>query len=182
MQIDSFPSFTRQVGVAAITGYQRYISPHKGFACAYRVLHGGESCSQYFKRVIAEDGFRAAVSLSRQRFHACKQANHILRSHKAQSHNQEQEEQNTSSPKKDSDNSNPSAFCVDNLSSDGSECLTCADITSNCIELFTANPDCSSPDCSSAECGSLDCSGADCSSLDCSGADCSFLDCGSCAP
>lgn len=168
MQIYSFKSFTRQVGIAAITGYQRHISPYKGFACAHRVLYGGESCSQYVKRVIAEDGFRSAVIQSRQRFHDCKQANHILRSRQAQcqrrsqSHNQEQEEQNTSSPKKDSDNSTPSAFCADNLSSDGSECLTCADMTRYCIELFTANPDCSSPDCSSA--------------------DCSFLDCGSCAP
>ncbi|WP_338027215.1 membrane protein insertion efficiency factor YidD [Trichormus azollae] len=44
------------MSVTAIAGYQIHISPHKGFQCAHRVLYGSESCSQYIKRVIAEEG------------------------------------------------------------------------------------------------------------------------------
>jgi putative component of membrane protein insertase Oxa1/YidC/SpoIIIJ protein YidD len=173
MPISSFNSLTRQVGVTAITGYQKHISPHKGFACAHRVLHGGESCSQYFKRVIAHDGFRAALIKSRERFQACKQANQILRLREAQcqrrSHAQqpEQEAQNTQSPKKAPGKSAQPACGISSLSSDVTDCVTCADFGCNCAEVVIA------PD---------DCSGADCSGADCSGFDCSFLDCGSCFP
>ncbi len=161
MQISSFNSLTRQVGIAAITGYQKHISPHKGFACAHRVLHGGESCSQYFKRVIAQDGFRAALTQSRERFQACKQANYILR---AQA--EKPEPQNPQSPQK-----NPSSEklgCNDYL--DGIGCGM------DCVEFMTTPPDCSAVDCSGADCASPDCSVLDCSDLDCS-----FLECGSCS-
>jgi len=57
-----------------IGGYQRYLSPHKGFACARRVLRGGESCSQYVKQAIATQGLLAALKLSKQRFAECKAA------------------------------------------------------------------------------------------------------------
>ncbi|WP_414542936.1 membrane protein insertion efficiency factor YidD [Nostoc sp. CCY0012] len=164
MPISSLNSLTRQVGVTAITEYQKHISPHKGFACAHRVLYGGESCSQYFKRVIAQDGFRSALIKSRERFQACKQANHILQSHAQQPG---QEAQNTQSPKKAPDKSAQPACGISSLSSDGTHCVTCADFGCNCAEVVIA------PD---------DCSGFDCSGADCSGVDCSFLDCGSCLP
>ncbi|WP_375539788.1 membrane protein insertion efficiency factor YidD [Cylindrospermum sp. FACHB-282] len=80
MQISLFDSFTRQISTTAITGYQRHISPHKGFACAHRVLYGGESCSEYIKGAIAQDGLKRALIKSRERFLACKQANQILHS------------------------------------------------------------------------------------------------------
>ncbi len=41
------PGIIDSLAIAAITGYQRYLSPYKGFRCAHRVLHQGESCSQY---------------------------------------------------------------------------------------------------------------------------------------
>lgn len=44
---------TRQIAIACIGGYQRYLSPHKGFVCAHRRLHGGDSCSQYVKTVLS---------------------------------------------------------------------------------------------------------------------------------
>ncbi len=40
-----------KIAVALISGYQEYISPRKGFSCAYRILHGDESCSHYIKRM-----------------------------------------------------------------------------------------------------------------------------------
>ncbi|WP_242032792.1 membrane protein insertion efficiency factor YidD [Oscillatoria sp. FACHB-1406] len=33
------------LAIAAIGVYQRHLSPRKGFACAYRVLHNRDSCS-----------------------------------------------------------------------------------------------------------------------------------------
>jgi len=65
--------------VAAISGYQKFISPHKGFSCAHRVLYGSDSCSQYFKRVIAEEGIGVAIANAKGRFQECHDANEILK-------------------------------------------------------------------------------------------------------
>ncbi|MDZ8056037.1 MAG: membrane protein insertion efficiency factor YidD [Aulosira sp. ZfuVER01] len=173
MEISLLDSIGRKAGVVGITGYQKYISPHKGFVCAHRVLHGGESCSQYIKRVIAEDGFKGLLTKSRKRFQACKQANQILRSQADNSEPTEDEEgANLHSPKKVLGNT---AKKSSYSSSNSTDCIDCADVSCNCAELLNMTPDCNAVDCSS-----LDCSAVDCGSLDCSGADCSFLDCGSC--
>lgn len=72
----------------AISGYQRFLSPHKGYICAHRVVHRGESCSQFVKRAIKEGGVRQAWGLAQDRFCACGSAarrltrqrlNHALR-------------------------------------------------------------------------------------------------------
>ncbi|MEJ6480993.1 membrane protein insertion efficiency factor YidD [Nostoc punctiforme UO1] len=201
MQISLFDSFTRQVSAAAITGYQKHISPHKGFACAHRILYGGESCSGYFKRVIAKEGLKVALVNSRERFQACKEANQILRKLAAASpsgsgvrnrreppilrlphhyvsmsiENSEEsteEEVETQQRKQASGKvGQTSSF----INSNNTECFDCADLGCNCAEILNMAPDCGAPDC-----GAPDCGAPDCSFLDCSGADCSFLDCGSC--
>ncbi|MEH1965424.1 membrane protein insertion efficiency factor YidD [Nostoc sp.] len=162
MQISLFDSFTRQVSAAAITGYQKHISPHKGFACAHRILYGGESCSQYIKRVVAKEGLKAAFVYSRERFQACKQANQILRSQIENSEESTQEEADMQQRQQASQKvTQKSSF----ISSNNTDCFDCADLGCNCAEMVSMTPDCGA---------------ADCSFLDCSGADCSFLDCGSC--
>jgi putative component of membrane protein insertase Oxa1/YidC/SpoIIIJ protein YidD len=175
MQIYSFDSFSRQISVAAITRYQRHISPHKGFSCAHRVLYGGESCSQYIKRVIVKEGLNAAFVKYRERFSACKQANQILRSQQDDSELIEEdlttddeqipEELLGETRKKPFSYSRNLGEC-----SDGGECRDYTDLAANCADISSGIHDCSA----------IDCSGADCSSLDCGSADCSFLDCGSC--
>jgi putative component of membrane protein insertase Oxa1/YidC/SpoIIIJ protein YidD len=65
------------LAIAAISGYQQHLSPRKGFACAHRILYGGESCSQYVKRAIAREGLIEALRLSQQRFAQCKAAHEI---------------------------------------------------------------------------------------------------------
>jgi putative component of membrane protein insertase Oxa1/YidC/SpoIIIJ protein YidD len=70
---------TRGLAVTAISGYQKFISPHKGFSCAHRVLYGCESCSQYFKQVIAEEGLLTAIANAKGRFRECREANEILK-------------------------------------------------------------------------------------------------------
>jgi putative component of membrane protein insertase Oxa1/YidC/SpoIIIJ protein YidD len=71
----------RKFAVQLINGYQKYISPRKGFSCAYRKLLGGDSCSQYAKHIVAERGLLEAIPAMRIRFQGCKQASLTLRSH-----------------------------------------------------------------------------------------------------
>ena len=69
-----------QAAMLCIDGYQRHLSPRKGYSCAHRVLHGGDAgCSAFVKRAIGERGLRAAWPLCRQRFEACKRAACVLR-------------------------------------------------------------------------------------------------------
>jgi putative component of membrane protein insertase Oxa1/YidC/SpoIIIJ protein YidD len=57
--------------IALIGVYQRYVSPHKGFCCAYRVHTGRASCSEFGRRAISRHGLTAGLMLLRQRFNVC---------------------------------------------------------------------------------------------------------------
>lgn len=61
----------RTPALAAIGVYQRYVSPHKGFCCAYRAHTGGASCSTLGARVIRRHGLLAGCILLRQRLRRC---------------------------------------------------------------------------------------------------------------
>ena len=63
----------------AIGGYQRYLSPYKGFRCAHCVLHRGLSCSEAVKRLIQTHGVFAAWPHVRERFAQCRAAAQTLR-------------------------------------------------------------------------------------------------------
>lgn len=65
--------------LAAIAGYQRWISPRKGYACAYRIAHGGTGCSGYAKQAIRDRGLIRALPQVRARFRACHAAAMTLR-------------------------------------------------------------------------------------------------------
>ncbi len=69
------------VAIRSIEAYQRHISPHKGFCCAYRIATNEVSCSEFAKQRIANRGFFKALADIRQRFNACKQA--ALQLHKS---------------------------------------------------------------------------------------------------
>lgn len=61
----------RQVALAAIRGYQRWISPYKGFHCAYRVHTGCAGCSALGHRVIRRFGVWDGLPLLRERMARC---------------------------------------------------------------------------------------------------------------
>ncbi|MDK2125094.1 membrane protein insertion efficiency factor YidD [Parachitinimonas caeni] len=64
----------RYAVLGAIVAYQRYLSPHKGFCCAYRHLTGHHSCSEYARRIVQRKGALALwVALPRQ-FERCRMA------------------------------------------------------------------------------------------------------------
>jgi putative component of membrane protein insertase Oxa1/YidC/SpoIIIJ protein YidD len=166
-----------KLAISAISLYQRFISPHKGFSCAYRVLYGGESCSQFFKRSIATEGLLVAIVNRRDRFAACHEANQIL--HHQILHHQILPSQTNDPEEKDEKTPQRNYDCV--------ACPDLAELSCNLIDCASADCrpiDCSHwghiPDCSALDCSALDCSALDCSALDCSALDCSALDCGSC--
>ncbi|MEM6408773.1 MAG: membrane protein insertion efficiency factor YidD [Pseudomonadota bacterium] len=68
-----------KTALGAIWIYQRYISPYKGFRCAYAVHHGGPGCSGFARRAIQEHGAWHAIPFIRQRLRDCKTAYGELR-------------------------------------------------------------------------------------------------------
>ncbi|MHA6265052.1 membrane protein insertion efficiency factor YidD [Arenibacterium sp. CAU 1754] len=58
----------------SIALYQRWISPRKGYRCAYSVAHGGTGCSGFAKGAIREHGLWAAMPIIRGRFRDCRAA------------------------------------------------------------------------------------------------------------
>lgn len=61
----------RKIALAGITLYRRYLSPIKGFSCAYRLHRGGASCSAHGYRVIERYGVRTGLRLLRRRLNCC---------------------------------------------------------------------------------------------------------------
>ena len=68
--------------IRLITLYQRYLSPHKGFSCAYRVLHNTHSCSQGVKAILWRYPLSTSLPQIRAQFQQCRQAARVLRDHR----------------------------------------------------------------------------------------------------
>jgi uncharacterized protein len=73
----------------AIVGYQRFISPYKGFCCAYHHQTGRHSCSEYARRLVARRGAVALLQGLPRQFARCKTAYAVFL---AQQQAQDQEE------------------------------------------------------------------------------------------
>ncbi|ARV58360.1 hypothetical protein BZZ01_06660 [Nostocales cyanobacterium HT-58-2] len=78
MLINSYQPLAKSMAINSIIAYQKYISPHKRFSCSHRLLHGGDSCSNYVKRMLSEQSLKEAVQSSLQRFKDCAQASKVL--------------------------------------------------------------------------------------------------------
>jgi putative component of membrane protein insertase Oxa1/YidC/SpoIIIJ protein YidD len=61
----------RSAALAAIGLYQKYISPYKGFCCAYRQHTGRASCSTFGYRAVRRHGVLPGLSLIRRRTELC---------------------------------------------------------------------------------------------------------------
>ena len=166
MTLASHIPLDRAVAAALITGYQRWISPHKGFACAHRILHQGASCSQYTKQMILHHGLWTAMPLVRSRFQDCRAAHHTLLERRAQSALQAASGLEKAGRKANPDQ--PNKTCTDQGCAVLDGAGSCGDVA-----------DCGT-DCLLFEPGDWGCGSVDCSSLDCSSLDCGSLDCGSC--
>lgn len=69
--VDALRRHARRLLLASIRGYQRHLSPHKGFACAYRVHTGRGSCSALGARAVRRHGVRGGLVLLRRRTRRC---------------------------------------------------------------------------------------------------------------
>ena len=58
----------------AIRFYQKFISPYKGFRCAHKAVHGGDSCSEAVRKIILAQGLFGGYGNIRQRFNDCSAA------------------------------------------------------------------------------------------------------------
>src|SRR5687768_169954 len=63
-----------QILAVVIEVYQRYISPRKGFCCAYRVWRGRKSCSELARRVVLRGGIVLLLPIMQLRFAKCARA------------------------------------------------------------------------------------------------------------
>ncbi len=208
LELQIFSHASRSLAVIAISGYQKFLSPHKGFSCAHRVLYGCDSCSQYFKRVIAEEGIMTAIANAKGRFQECRDANEILKKRKEKcSANRkyyasrdyasraiakiELGESGDLELPEDADSPEEAAN-ADKKKLGGSQwgrktrsqanngtTDSCNDC-GNCADALSFIPsDCPELSCPDLGCGNADClSGMDCSGLDLGGLDCSG--CGDC--
>jgi uncharacterized protein len=61
----------KALALAGVGAYRRYVSPHKGFACAFRVHRDGLSCSAHAERVIRRCGVTRGLALLRRRLARC---------------------------------------------------------------------------------------------------------------
>ncbi len=77
-----FGNVISKISVFSINFYQQYISPYKGYCCAHRIFHGGDSCSEYVKKTFLEQDLAQAIKLSQKRFYECGEAAETLAAQK----------------------------------------------------------------------------------------------------
>jgi putative component of membrane protein insertase Oxa1/YidC/SpoIIIJ protein YidD len=78
----------RSLALAAIRGYQRFLSPLKGFSCAFRAATGADSCSAYGYRVIERFGLRRGLGLLDRRLVLCGHVHRSVRPARTPMHQQ----------------------------------------------------------------------------------------------
>ncbi|MDF3036145.1 MAG: hypothetical protein K0S28_1419 [Paucimonas sp.] len=61
----------KSAALFSISLYQRYLSPYKGFCCAYRVYTGRRGCSAAGARAIRRFGVMAGLAVLRRRLFLC---------------------------------------------------------------------------------------------------------------
>ena len=76
----------KNLALLLISSYQKYISPYKGYSCAYRVATGDVGCSGYGKKVIGRFGIIKGYALLKRRFIDCKICKDELDKEKSHNH------------------------------------------------------------------------------------------------
>ena len=67
-------SIASALAVGLIRFYQRYISPHKGFSCAYHQMTGKSSCSSYALKMVQRNGVMSLFTALPKQFSRCSSA------------------------------------------------------------------------------------------------------------
>ncbi|MVA75930.1 membrane protein insertion efficiency factor YidD [Auraticoccus sp. F435] len=66
------------LAIQAIHAYQRHLSPHKGFSCAYAVATDGLSCSAVVLDLVRERGLLGALPRIAGQFASCGRAARVV--------------------------------------------------------------------------------------------------------
>ena len=77
------------VAIVLIIIYQKYLSPYKGYRCAYSVLHGANSCSSSVINHIKDYGLIRGWRNIKGQFYLCSLASKKLHSEKGKEKNKE---------------------------------------------------------------------------------------------
>lgn len=146
----------------SIAFYQRYLSPRKGYRCAYARLHGGGGCSGFARDTIGQAGWRAARAPIRARFAACKLAEQTLRAQIDLDKPSDLEQSGhdlTQNKKRNWRDRWDDACCVDlswfmcaDSLCDGSVCEAIS-----CVDASCAHGACTDASCGEAACGCHSC-------------------------
>jgi uncharacterized protein len=88
-------SLAAQFTDLSIGAYQRYLSPHKGFCCAYRVHTGRRSCSAYARSITQQLGFFALFAALPEQFRRCQFAYQAIAIAAENNQNNNNEKDNT---------------------------------------------------------------------------------------
>jgi putative component of membrane protein insertase Oxa1/YidC/SpoIIIJ protein YidD len=70
------------LAIAGLHGYRRFISPYKGFRCAYGVVFGGDSCSDVALHIARRFGVARMVRLLPLQAARCRHAMAVLKTAK----------------------------------------------------------------------------------------------------
>ncbi len=73
----------RRTSVSWIDWYQRVLSPRKGFACAHRVRHGSQSCSQFARIAFEQHSWWRGLWSLAHRLRQCGEAARAIRAEAA---------------------------------------------------------------------------------------------------
>jgi putative component of membrane protein insertase Oxa1/YidC/SpoIIIJ protein YidD len=160
----------------AIGQYQRHLSPRKGFTCAHRKLHGGASCSGYFRELVTTEGFTQAIQPFQQRLVDCRKANDRLRMMAAAAEEaplDDPEEKQAEPKAADPGNTTTSGDNTDFNSA--CECGGYALQGCDAIDFAACElPHFSACDAGACDMGAVDLGGCDVGACDFGGCDCSF--------
>ena len=127
-RVESFvpASPARFLALAIIRCYQKWISPHKGFRCAYQKFYRRESCSNFGLRVFEQHPPLAAWRLLRDRLGECKTAYDAFLAAEPQ-----QEEPNNSRQQKGTKGKSFFYYCQDSACDIGANC--CGDLLNSLL-------------------------------------------------
>jgi len=64
-------NITNQIVRGLLRGYTRFVSPHKGYECAHRIVLGGESCSSFYNNALGNHKVLEATRLLHKRLQDC---------------------------------------------------------------------------------------------------------------
>jgi putative component of membrane protein insertase Oxa1/YidC/SpoIIIJ protein YidD len=158
----------------AIGLYQRHLSPRKGFTCAHRKLHGGASCSGYFRELVTTEGFTNAIQPFQQRLIDCRKANDQLRMMAAAEADGVEESLDEPGESNEPSKAIPSSGDNTDLSS-ACECGGYALQGCDAIDVAACElPHFSACDAGACDMGAVDLGGCDVGACDFGGCDCSF--------